>query len=64
MNRGFTMALFEMQEKVPEDKDKLMSLVLKGRKASGCVLAALLKWYLTGRWWALLWTEAALHHLE
>ena len=35
------MALFQMQGKVPEVKDKLMSLVIKGRKASGCVSSSL-----------------------
>ena len=58
------MTLFHMQGKVPEVKDKLMSLVIKGRKASWCVLAAWLEWYLIGRWWALLWTVAVLPHSE
>ena len=64
MSMGFTMALFQMQGKVPEVKDKLMSLVIKGRKASGYVLVACLEWYLIGRCWALLCTEVILYHSE
>ena len=35
------MALLQMQGKVPEVKDKLLSLVINGRKASGCVFSSL-----------------------
>ena len=35
------MALFQMHEKVPEVRDKLISLVINGKKASGCVLSSL-----------------------
>ena len=35
------MALFQMQGKVPEVKDKLISLVINGKKASACVLSSL-----------------------
>ena len=35
------MALFQMQGKVPEVKDKLMTLVTKGRKASRHVFSSL-----------------------
>ena len=32
------MALFQMHGKVPEVRDRLISLVINGKKASGCVL--------------------------
>ena len=35
------MALFQMQGKVPEVKDMLIRLVIKGRKTSGCVFSSL-----------------------
>ena len=35
------MALFQMQGKIPEVKGKLMSLVIKDRKAYGCVFSGL-----------------------
>ena len=41
LSRGFTIALFQMHGKVPEVKDKLISLVINGRKTSGCVFSSL-----------------------
>ena len=35
------MALFQMHGKVPEVRDRLISLVINGKKASGCVLGSL-----------------------
>ena len=35
------MTLFQMHGKVPEVRDRLISLVIKGKKASGCVLSSL-----------------------
>ena len=37
------MALFQMQGKVPEVKDNLINLVIKGRKASECVFSRLVR---------------------
>ena len=39
MNRGFTIAPFQVCGKVPEVRDRLISLVINGKKASGCVLS-------------------------
>ena len=64
MSRGFTMALFQMLGKVSEVRDRLISLVINSKKASGCVLSSLVGWCLIGRWKALLWTLAILHHSE
>ena len=41
MSKGFTNALFQMHGKVPDVKDKLISLVISGRKTSGCVFSNL-----------------------
>ena len=35
------MALFQMHGKVPEVRDKLISLVINGKRASGCVFSCL-----------------------
>ena len=41
LSKGFTIALFQMHGKVPEVKDKLISVVINGRKTSGCVFSSL-----------------------
>ena len=56
------MALFQIHEKVLEVRDRLISLVINGNKASRCVLAAWLGWCLIGKLLALLWSVAILHH--
>ena len=43
LSRGFTIALFQIQGKVLEVRDRLNSLVIKGQKASGCVLSSLVE---------------------
>ena len=41
MSKGFTIALFQMHGKISDVKDKLISLVISGRKTSGCVFSTL-----------------------
>ena len=41
MSKCFTMALFQVCGKVPEVRDRLISLVINGKKASGCDLSSM-----------------------
>ena len=41
LSKGFTIALFQMHGRVPEVKDKLISLVTSGRKTSGYAFSSL-----------------------
>ena len=41
LSKAFTIALFQGDRNVPDDTDKLISLVMSGRKTSGCIFSSL-----------------------